>query len=95
MRASYGAVMPLVAQQESVLVPLFNMANGGLITEVTPDGGKFIVAGQNQRAIEAAEFLARHAKNSYLRLDANLQSKFRRVMTHYGHTVLMRRLVYA
>jgi ABC-type glycerol-3-phosphate transport system substrate-binding protein len=54
--ASGGNVIPLTADRESQFAPNLIISNGGLTTESTP-GGLVFVAHENERALEAMDFM--------------------------------------
>jgi hypothetical protein len=60
-----------VADRESQIAPHFIIANGGVVTEIMPDGSKLFVAHQNNNALEAMTFLARLAANDLFVLDVD------------------------
>jgi ABC-type glycerol-3-phosphate transport system substrate-binding protein len=66
-RESGGAIIPLVADRESQLVPHLIIANGGAVTENTPDGLLF-VAHENQQTLDAMEYVQRLITNNLLQL---------------------------
>jgi hypothetical protein len=67
--ASNGNVIPFAALREPAFAPHFIKSNGGIVTQVLPDGSKQFVAHENERTLEAMTFLGGLIESNLLQVD--------------------------